>query len=88
MGFHGVPHSTPELYPFPKILGRSPNQNLFCDWLVNGEIAFRFQQTNCTYYRGVSRGTAPDLLARPPFTNLGDAPKLNLYYDWLVIGDR
>jgi hypothetical protein len=52
------------------------------------EIAFWLQQTNCTYYKGFSWGTAPDLLARPSPPNWGTAPKQNLYCDWLVNGEK
>ena len=39
--FHGVPPPTPYLNHFPKFVYGSPEQNLYCDWLGNGE-RYRF----------------------------------------------
>src|SRR5208282_2456097 len=85
MGFHGVPHSTPNSIPSSQIGGRSPIQNLFCDWFVNVK-RYHFGSSkqivpNMEDFHGVSHPTAS---STPP-SNWGDGPpNKNFNCDWLV----
>ena len=78
--FHGVPHPTPYLDSSAKLGDGSP-QAKFVLRLARKrwEIAFPFQQTNCSKYGGVSQGTTPDPLARPLGQIGGRSPQAKFF---------
>ena len=75
MGFHGLPHWIPNSTFSPKLGGRSPKQNLYCDWVVNGESFGSSKQIvpNMEDFHGVQHptpysSTPPPNGGRPPIT--------------------